>query len=229
MLRSSGNAKAKPSSRLQSAGPLTNLPRRTPLKDLPLPPLSSTYSFYIHQPSFLSAELILYSSIDKALAYRVVTHSRRLLSKSPNVNIYRCPQKPNSLAGSSTSRQDNGVKPDETPLAAATVRRLTTTILLTINDRSFEVQRRLIGFYKYADAWQSSRGIMSWKHGRLLVGMQLFDEKGTLLGGFDPKTGKDGRVGRLWVQDVEEEAVNHWVDEAVSITLAVLIGLTSRG
>ncbi|KAL8648931.1 MAG: hypothetical protein Q9226_005789 [Calogaya cf. arnoldii] len=175
------------------------------------------------------SEFLPYSSIDKALAYRVVTHSRRPFSKSPNVNIYRCPQKANSLATSSTSRQDNGVKPDEIPFAAATVRRLTTTIALTINDRSFEVQRRLISFYKYADAWQSSRGIMSWKHGRFLGGSQLFDEKGTLLGGFDPKTGQNGRVGRLGLQDVEEEAVNHWVDEAVSVGLAVLIGLIARG
>lgn len=70
---------------------------------------------------------------------------------------------------------------------------------------------------------------MSWKYGRLSLDMQLVDEKGTLLGGFDSNRGSDGRVGRLWVQDVEEEAVEHWVDEAVSVALTTLTGLLSRG
>ncbi|KAI4279862.1 MAG: hypothetical protein L6R38_004897 [Xanthoria sp. 2 TBL-2021] len=209
--------------------PPTDPPPTSTIKDLPLPPLSSTYSFYVHKPSHISGNLILYNSIDKALAYRVAKHSHHPFSKSPNLYVYRGSHKPNSLARSSTTHQDNESEPDETPLAKARLRRLSSTIPLAINNRSVELQRRTLGFYKYAMVWQSSRGNMRWKYGRLSLDMQLVDEKGTLLGGFDSKSGSDGRVGRLWVQDVEEEVVKHWVDEAVSVALTALTGLLSRG
>ncbi|KAI4250006.1 MAG: hypothetical protein L6R42_008818 [Xanthoria sp. 1 TBL-2021] len=209
--------------------PPTDPPPTSTIKDLALPPLSSTYSFYVHKPSHTSGDLVLYNSIDKTLAYRVATRSHRPFSKFPNLYVYRGPQKPNSLARSSTTRQDNESIPGETPLATARLRRLSSTIPLAINNRSVELQRRTLGFYEYAIVWQSSRGNMSWKYGRLSLDMQLVDEKGTLLGGFDSNRGSDGRVGRLWVQDVEEEAVKHWVDEAVSVALTTLTGLLSRG
>lgn len=211
-----------PAAASNQRSPLTNPPpASTIIDDLRLPP---TYSFYVHKPLHISGDLILYNTIDKASAYRVATHPHRLLSKSPNFYIYR-----RLLARSSTIHQDTESKPDETTLATARLRKLSSTIPLAISNRSVELQRRTLGLYKYAIAWQSSRGNMRWKHGRLSLGMQLVDEKGTLLGGFDPETGSDGGVGRLWVQNVEEDVVEHWVDEAVSVALIALTGLLSRG
>ncbi|KAI4228740.1 MAG: hypothetical protein L6R36_001432 [Xanthoria steineri] len=212
-----------PAAASNQRSPLTNPPPASTIDDLRLPPLSST-SFYVHKPLHISGDLILYNSIDKASAYRVATSPYRPLSKSPNFYIYRRP-----LARSSMIHQDTESKPDETTLATARLRRLSSTIPVTISNRSVELQRRTLGLYKYAIAWQSSRGNMRWKHGRLSLGMQLVDEKGTLLGGFDPETGSDGGVGRLWVQNVEEDVVEHWVDEAVSVGLIALMGLISRG
>ncbi|KAL8786027.1 MAG: hypothetical protein Q9213_003008 [Squamulea squamosa] len=196
---------------------------------LPRPPLSSTYSFYVHKPSFIAGELIVYNSIDKALAYIVATLSRRPFSKSPNVYIYRDPQKPTSLARFSTNPVDNALEPNKLPFATARLGNFSSTIPLAVDQQSIELRRRTLGFYKFAVEWESSQGHMRWHHRKLCIDMQLMDDKGAVLGGFDSKSGAEGRIGRLWVKDVEEEEDKQWVNEAVSVALTILMGLVSRG
>ncbi|KAL8767907.1 MAG: hypothetical protein Q9209_005694 [Squamulea sp. 1 TL-2023] len=199
------------------------------LDHLPRPPLSSTYSFYVHKPSHIAGDLIIYNSIDKTLAYIVATLSRRPFSTSPNVYIYRESREPTSLARFSTNRVDNCFGPDEPPFATARLGNFSSTIPLVVDERPIELRRRTLGFYKFAVEWQSSQGNMRWRHRRLSIDMQLMDEKGAVRGGFDAKIGAEGRIGRLWVKDVEEEKDKQWVNEAVGVALTILMGLVSRG
>ncbi|KAL8696710.1 MAG: hypothetical protein Q9224_002658 [Gallowayella concinna] len=177
------------------------------------------YSFYIHKPSRLSRDLVIYNADDKTVAYNVNTVSARgLFSKSSNLYIYHGHQQ-------ATSSTSNLAKSEsaQTPLATSKISKYSGSFLLTIKDRTIDVPLRTLGWYKFDHQWRSTQGIMRWKHGKYGKAMQLLDEKKTILGKVEGDRGRDGRICRLWVQGTGGEENKEWVDEVVCMAVGILM------
>lgn len=64
---------------------------------------------------------------------------------------------------------------------------------------------------------------MRWEHHRFSVRMELVGEPGDILGRWESDRGKDGRIARLWLRDVEGQGGQQWVDEVLSVAVAVTV------
>ncbi len=180
----------------------------------PAEPASAT--LYIHRSSHLSYELVIYGSDQTTIAYTVTTpHGlQNPFSNSPNLHIYRG----SSALNPSTTDSDGGGQ-------LITTSRLPKvgSLSLQINDRSVDSIHRVRGFYKYAREWTSPSGLMRWEHHRFSVRMELVDGRGEVLGRWESDRGKERRIARLWLRDVEGQGDQQWVDEVVSVAVAVTV------
>ncbi|KAL8709730.1 MAG: hypothetical protein Q9220_005516 [cf. Caloplaca sp. 1 TL-2023] len=188
---------------------------------------ASTLTFSVHQTS---SRFTIYDSDQKIVAYTAVTPSGFInpFSKIPTLRIYRGQGPTDTGKKHVTASSTIESLSNQEPIATAEIAKYTTSISLTVNDRPINVPSRTTGLWKYARGWQSSQGMISWKYGRFSSPMDLAADDEKVLGQWQTSQGEMGRIAGLWLCDVEEKERSGWIDEVVSIALAIYVAKKKR-
>lgn len=70
---------------------------------------------------------------------------------------------------------------------------------------------------------------MRWEYGGFGMSMDLVDEKKEILGRWETDRGEERRIGRLKLKEMEGEKGKEWVDEVVSVAIAIVVYKLRRG
>ena len=183
---------------------------------------SSALIFYIHRTPGISCNLLIYQSDQKTIAYTVTTPSGIIdpFSESPNLFIYR--------GSPPLVFSEDGPQPVFQPIATATLPKYGTSISLEINKRPIDLPLHTAGLWKYTRAWKSCDGVLRWSYGRFGMGMDLIDEKGNALSQWE-SDGGGKRIARLEITKPEVEDDPAFVDEIISVSVAIYLQRRRRG
>ncbi|KAL8951191.1 MAG: hypothetical protein Q9222_002821 [Ikaeria aurantiellina] len=188
---------------------------------------ASALTFDVYQSSSC---LKIYKYERKTIAYTAVKTSgfTNPFSKIPTLTIYQG-QGPAELESKRVASSSNTKSlPEHEPIATAHVARYTTSISLTVDGRSIDVPSHTTGLWKYARGWETSQGVTRWKYGRFSSAMDLAAEDGTMLGQWQTSQGDAGKIAKLWICDVEDKDRVQWLDETISIALAIYVAKQRR-
>lgn len=179
------------------------------------------HTFYIHRVK-QSNNLLIYSSDQKNIAYTVTGPSPSHPKAFPaSLFIYRPSVSPSSSTILTAKSHDPS--PDQRPLAKAVLKKYTASIRLSVNDRSINLTSRTRGPWRFAREWNSPSGVMRWHYSKYATEMELVDEKKKTLGKWEADAGTPGKLGRLWLRNPEGEKGTEWVDEVVSVGIALFV------
>lgn len=187
-------------------------------------PLIHTY--YIHHIKS-SGQYLIYSSDEQDIAYTIIRSpslfTNPFSDAKPELFTYRNGQRQSSVRQEHHNDRNH---PNSPPIAETTIGKYSASITVNINDRSLDLSTRIRGPWLLARQWQGPIGVTRWHYSKYGSSMELVGGKKEILGEWRPDTSVAERVCKVWMKALQGGEDKQWVDEALSVAMAIFVTKT---